>query len=327
MNAHDAINNPPQGDSKLTVLDFADGQAKAHGAGYQAGYADAVKAIEVGKPAAAQEAVAWSKTKPTAEGAYYVRGFNLFQLAQYEALVQVRTHHFDGEPAPELVCNIHESTSNEDMGDWSPMVDMSDDFEWFGPLYAAPVAAAPVDLHAHLLHMLGAKDHEDAGRIIGELHAASMSTPAAPGIDLSERIAEVLRGEFDMETSDPEDHRYDDGHAEALRIAGKIIALIDASPKGGSDDVKLKAAETAGHDCAIRYVLGYLNGTGDCGGTMYEEIINGCGRERIIQSAIENGELEFTGLADFIKTDGTAAEKRKVRAALRLQATSAEVGS
>ncbi len=44
-------------------------------------------------------------------------------------------------------------------------------------------AAAPADLHTHLLHMLGAKDHEDAGRIIGELHAASMSTPAAPGID------------------------------------------------------------------------------------------------------------------------------------------------
>lgn len=28
------------------------------------------------------------------------------------------------------------------------------------------------DLHQHLLDMLGAKDHQDAGRIIGELHAA-----------------------------------------------------------------------------------------------------------------------------------------------------------
>ncbi|MEG0966731.1 MAG: hypothetical protein RSG92_15285 [Pseudomonas sp.] len=90
-----------------------------------------------------REAVAWSKTKPTTEGAYYVRGFNLFQLVQYEALVQVRTHHFDGESAPELVCNIHESTSNAGMDDWSPMIDMSEDFEWLGPLAAAPVAAAP----------------------------------------------------------------------------------------------------------------------------------------------------------------------------------------
>jgi len=54
----------------------------------------------------------------------------------------------------------------------------------------ASTTAAPVDLHAHLLHMLGAKDHEDAGRIIGELHAASMSTPAAPGID-SEQFREL----------------------------------------------------------------------------------------------------------------------------------------
>lgn len=116
---------------------------------------------------------------------------------------------------------------------------------------------------------------------------------------------------------------------EGQHVGAGAHGLQD-SPKGGSEAaaaVALKAAEDAGHDCAIRYVLGYLNGTGDCGGTMYEEIINACGRERIIQSAIENGELEFTGLADFIKVDGTTAEKRKVRAALRMQATSAEVGA
>lgn len=62
------------------------------------------------------------------------------------------------------------------------------------------------------------------------------STLAAPGIDLRERIAVILRSEFDMETADPEDPRYDDGHAEALRIADKIVSkVIDASLKGGSD--------------------------------------------------------------------------------------------
>ena len=244
---------------------------------------------------AAQEAVAWIKTKPTAEGAYYVRGFNLFQIAQYEALVQVRMHHFDGEPAPELVCNIHESTSNEDMGEWSPMVDMSDDFEWFGPLYAAPVAeapvdviagvlsdlsavagswtveavgagadarndcavqmleaieqqsikfglfdastpAAPVDLHAHLLHMLGAKDHEDAGRIIGELHASSMSTPAAPGIDLTNCLQHTHAVIDKMQ-----DVMAVHGFAVPVRVISDAFrttllcqqdGLIDASPKG-----------------------------------------------------------------------------------------------
>lgn len=127
----------------FTAADMSTAAANGHHDGYQAGYADAVKAFDAAQPAAAQEAVAWSKTKPTAEGAYYVRGFNLFQLAQYEALVQVRTHHFDGEPAPELVCNIHESTSNADKDDWSPIVEMSEDFEWLGPLVVAPAAAAP----------------------------------------------------------------------------------------------------------------------------------------------------------------------------------------
>lgn len=61
-------------------------------------------------------------------------------------------------------------------------------------LYAAPVTAAPADhLHAHLLHMLGAKDHEEAGRIIGELHAATMRNPAAPGIDHAAMIRSNLR--------------------------------------------------------------------------------------------------------------------------------------
>lgn len=88
---------------------------------------------------------------------------------------------------------------------------------------------------------------------------------------------------------------------------------------------ELKAAQDDGHDCAIRYVLGYLNGAGECGGTYYEEILDSCGRERIIQSAINDGELDFTGLGDYIRKYGTAAEKRKVRAALRAQAA-AEVG-
>lgn len=69
-----------------------------------------------------------------------------------------------------------------------------------------------------------------------ELYAASVA--AAPGIDLRERIAVILRSEFDMEIADPEDHRHDDGQAEALRIADKIVGLlIDASPKGGAQPV------------------------------------------------------------------------------------------
>ncbi len=111
-------------------------------------------------------------------------------------------------------------------------------------LYAAPVAAAPADnLHAHLLHMLGAKDHEDAGRIIGELHAATMRTPAAPGIDLPYSIdadpagirslvADLITGTLMVgaqgHSPPPTGH-----WLEPFWLAARSDStLIDASPKG-----------------------------------------------------------------------------------------------
>lgn len=117
-----------------------------------------------------------------------------FAIGQDVALVQVRMHRFDGEPAPELVCNIHESTSNEDMDDWWPMVDLSDDFEWLGPLVAALVAAAPnSELHALLANStllreavfraLGFIDRETSGgeesyrHLQKALHDECASTP------------------------------------------------------------------------------------------------------------------------------------------------------
>ncbi|MFL4619005.1 hypothetical protein ACJ6WH_10170 [Stenotrophomonas maltophilia] len=73
--------------------------------------------------------------------------------------------------------------------------------------------------------------------------------------------------------------------------------------------VDLERARDEGHDGAIRYVLGYFNGTGDCGSTAYDEILNGCGRERIIRSAVEDGELEFTGLGQWVEMYGTAEDR------------------
>lgn len=58
-----------------------------------------------------------------------------------------------------------------------------------------------------------------------------------------------------------------------------------------------------GHDSAIRYVLGYLNGIGDCGSTAYEEILHGCGREQIIKSAQKDGEMRFTGLDKYLRRE------------------------
>ncbi|SMR69331.1 MULTISPECIES: hypothetical protein [Stenotrophomonas] len=73
--------------------------------------------------------------------------------------------------------------------------------------------------------------------------------------------------------------------------------------------VDLERARNEGHDGAIRYVLGYLCGMGDWGSTQYVEILNGCGRESIIRSAIEDGELEFTGLGRWVAERGTDEER------------------
>ncbi len=62
-----------------------------------------------------------------------------------------------------------------------------------------------------------------------ELHA-ECAAPPAQGTDLAQfrqQVAELLRREFDLETADPEDGRYDDGSGDASRVADKIAALID----------------------------------------------------------------------------------------------------
>lgn len=74
------------------------------------------------------------------------------------------------------------------------------------------------------------------------LHArpltAFYASPQLPAqaVDLGQfraKVAELLRREFDLEVSDPEDHRYDEGSDEADRIAGRIVALIDSHSAGG----------------------------------------------------------------------------------------------
>ena len=103
---------------------------------------------------------------------------------------------------------------------------------------------------------------------------------------------------------DQDKHSYDynvaQGHRADLRV-------VYAAPPAQAVD--LDAARHEGHDCAIRYVLGYLNGTGDMASTQYGEILNGCGRESIIRSAIRDGELEFTGLGQWVAKYGTDAER------------------
>lgn len=87
------------------------------------------------------------------------------------------------------------------------------------------------------------------------------------------------------------------------------INLVPFYPAPTTQAMDLERARNEGHDGAIRYVLGYLNGVGDWGSTQYVELLNACGRERIIRSAVEDGELKFTGLGRWVAERGTAEER------------------
>lgn len=94
-----------------------------------------------------------------------------------------------------------------------------------------------------------------------------------------------------------------DKAADALEEAWQVDADLDS---------RLEDASKQGHYSAVRWVLGHLNLTGDRGSTTYEEILRGCGRKQIIQSAIDDDELEFTGLGEYVKKYGTRAERRLI---------------
>lgn len=98
----------------------------------------------------------------------------------------------------------------------------------------------------------------------------------------------------------------DENREDGCQVRPLVFGDMNNPPAQAAD---LERARDEGHDGAIRYVLGYLNGTGDCGSTAYDEILNACGRERIIRSAVEDGELEFTGLGRWVEMYGTAEDR------------------
>ena len=56
-----------------------------------------------------------------------------------------------------------------------------------------------------------------------------------------------------------------------------------------------------GFYCAIGYVLGYLNRTGDCCSTMYDKIVEAVDEAKLISYARKNGEMRFTGLDKYLR--------------------------
>jgi hypothetical protein len=210
--------------SNYTAADMSTAASNGHRDGYQAGYADAVKAVETGKPPAAQGAVAWRYRHPSGTGS------------------------------------------------WHPWVMVSDEpknkypTSEYEPLYAAPVAAAPVcpSCAASLLYeCVGCSVSNypntsdspvdtwfaDQLTAMGEVMPLD-STPAAPGINRESIGAEVRRlvnvaSQYAQPMpGEPQCLVISMAVADAvIREAVEAGARIDASPKGGSDAARLDALE------------------------------------------------------------------------------------
>ncbi len=164
--AADAIDAPPSGEGCVSVLDYADGQAKAFRTGQQ--------------NAAAQEAVAIVK------------------------IIGGAAHDF---------CYLAAGLAD---GEYS--------------LFAAPVAAAPVEplkVFSEGPWVFRETGQEFSGTDLDEAAFAEYrraSTPAAPGIDLRNAILQLREDALHMK--DPGD---------TVNAYDRVLRLIDASLKGGSD--------------------------------------------------------------------------------------------
>lgn len=140
------------------------------------------------------------------------------------------------------------------------------------------------------------------------------SVAKSVGIDALVRLLEDEAAECEKAWTERAD-TYMSGRASGFLLAADYFRKIATSQRWSeflsspAQAVDLERARDEGHDAAIRYVLGYLNGVGDCGSTAYDEILNACGRERIIRSAVEDGELDFTGLGRWVEMYGSADDR------------------
>lgn len=82
-----------------------------------------------------RDPLGWSTAKPSAMGAYWIKGFS--SDAEQAALVEV-----DVDEEGELVVNLHQNNSERDYGYWYLVSEINNEFEWAGPLSRHPPALA-----------------------------------------------------------------------------------------------------------------------------------------------------------------------------------------
>jgi len=205
----------------FSAADMTTAAANGHRDGYQAGYADAVKAFEASNPAAAQEAVAYRLEVQT-EGV--------------EPFTQYVTDHAFIATLRNAGCQVNATALYET-----------------APVTAAPVAdtrlanwiiAAVGDIpystmtSGQVIDALRTNRHVYEGNEGCGTYYKGDNTPAAPGIDLEQFREAVAHWKRDLHDDYKGGHIHDGG--EAMRKAEHLLALIGASPKGGSTDVEPK---------------------------------------------------------------------------------------
>ena len=231
----------------FSAADMTTAAANGHRDGYQAGYADAVKAFELG---AAQEAVAWQ----VGDDFYTSESLAIEGIQQWgpSGSIAIPLYAAPVAAAQEAVAYLDIGAGGYlDLYSNLPEVQLSALPKGRHALgiigtygidgyVAAPVAAAPAVDVATLRALADrwANDRSYTGSPVDGIRALieqpTASTPAAPGIDLRNAILQLREDALHMK--DPGD---------TVNAYDRVLRLIDASPKGVSPvvtDVMVNAA-------------------------------------------------------------------------------------
>jgi hypothetical protein len=175
----------------------------------------------------------WRKQKPTRSGVYGVRGFNLGDEPedQFEAIVAVRLY------GDELVCNLHESTSEADFDNWMLVSDISEAFEWCEFAAAPPPAAARGDVRGldEVIRRAVQSQFELARPVFGAPRYRLLTGPNTIAMSVHTAVQAALAAEGVQAGYDthPDWYARREQHAREMGYTGLAEALADLERRRG----------------------------------------------------------------------------------------------
>ncbi len=255
----------------FSAADMSTAAANGHAEGYQAGYADAVKAVEVGKPAAAQEAVARRSIEDVIERARDAI-FGAEATPASAVIDWIEAELVNAAPVAAAPVDLPTPRSREKfikaIEGMSVSVDVDRLFDTDGRrLFGTVTTVQHDDGDKHGLTLLV----QDAQPNWEE------STPASP-VDAIKRLQEAIEGELDglsVDYKTAESILAHTFHVPPLNIKGaaEVARVIgyefdnDGTGEGLKDlEVIVKAASTPaapGIDLATAWAEGYRSGVTD----------------------------------------------------------------